>query len=164
MGKFLTSPAEIKQLGKRKYKILSNELYKDDNGEIYLVWRGFETDNFTWINSNGYDIRCSHGHDVGCKYHQVVRVHISEQMLRFYRLLYEHNGETLCRDIPIKFLEVVNVSGHWINNFFYRMLKSADCPKTPDIIQKLYRAGVCFNLTWFWTGKVKINLNNLYQN
>lgn len=164
MGKFLTTAATIEQQGKKGiYKVCDNELYKDDDGTIYLVWRGFKTDNFTWINSSDWDIRCSHGHDVGCKYHQVVRVKISEFNLRRARYLYVKGDKILCRDLPPKFLEVIDVSGHWINNLFYRMLRDADNPKTPKHIQLLYRTGVALNFGWFKTGKIKIDLNRLYD-
>lgn len=164
MGKFLTDAARIQQLPKKgMYKVLDNELYQDDSGSIYLVWRGVETDNFTWINSSDWDIRCSHHHDVGCKYHQVIRVKLNITDLKRLRYLRIHKDKTVCENIPSKFLEVSDVSGHWVNNFFYRMLKSADCPKTPKHIQILYRAGVALNLNWFFTGKKKIDLKNLYN-
>jgi len=165
MGKFLTSPAAIKQFSKGLYKVLSNELYKDDDGFIYLVPRGFQTDNFTWINSSKWDIRCSHFHDVGCKYHQVLKLkwYVTEDYLRKHRLLRVHNSEIICEDIPVTLLQIENVSGHWINNMFYRLLKSADCPPTPKYIQLLYRAGVAFNINWFKTGKEKIYFKNLYE-
>ena len=55
MGKFLTDAARIEQIPKKgMYKVLDNELYQDDDGFIYLVWRGFQTDNFTWIRSVSY--------------------------------------------------------------------------------------------------------------
>lgn len=164
MGKFLTSPAKIEQTNKKGiYRVLDNELYKDDDGSIYLVWRGFKSDNFTWINSSDWDIRCSHGHDVGCKYHQVVKVKLTEQQLKKIRFLYVKNNKVMCQDLPPIMLEVKNVSGHWINNFFYRMLKAADCPKTPKYVQLGYRAGVSFNIGWFWSGKKKIDLKKLYD-
>ena len=160
MGKFLTTAARIEQLPEKgMYKVLDNELYKDDDGAIYLVWRGFQTDNYTWINSSDYDIRCAHGHDVGCKYHQVVLVRLNEQQLKSMRYLRVHNNKFVCEDIPTKYLEVIDISGHWINNFFYRMLKSADCPPTPKLIQYLYRVGVSLNFNWFRTGKESIDLN-----
>ena len=163
MGKFLTSPALTEQLPKKgMYKILANELYKDDDGAIYLAWRGFQTDNFTWINSNDWDTRCSHIHDIGCKYHQVVRLKLNERQLRMTRLLKVVHDKVICEDIPAKHLEVVDVSGHWINNLFYRMLRDADCPKTPKAIQILYRTGVAFNLGWFKSGKEKIDLEKIY--
>ena len=39
MGKFLTCPARIEQLDEKgKYKVLDNELYKDDDGSIYTIF------------------------------------------------------------------------------------------------------------------------------
>ncbi len=164
MGKFLTSPALTEQLPEKgMYRVCVNELYKDDDGLIYLVPRGFETDNFTWINSNDWDTRCSHLHDVGCKYHQVIGVKLNENQLRMTHLLHTKHDKMICEDIPVRFLKVVDVSGHWINNLFYRMLRDADCPKTPKYIQLLYRAGVAFNIGWFKSGKKKINLKELYK-
>lgn len=161
MGKFLTDKAITQQLDKKgMYRVLANELYKDDDNSIYLVWRGFETDNFTWINSSDWDIRCSHLHDVGCKYHQVIRVRLNEQDLRSRRLLVVHNNKIICHDIPIKYLKVQKISGHEINNMFYRMLKAS---KAPKYVQILYRTGVAFNFGWFFSGKEKIDLNRLYE-
>ena len=164
MGKFLTAAARIAQLPQKgMYKLIDNELFQDDDGNIYLAWRGFTTDNFTWINSADWDIRCAHGHDVGCKYHQVVRVKLNKKQLQMLRYLRVHKDKIVCENIAPKFLEVVDVSGHWINNFFYRMLKAADCPKTPKYIQILYRCGVAFNFGWFKSGKEKIDLKNLNE-
>ena len=164
MGKFLTDSAVTKQINKKgMYKVLGNELYKDDDGTIYYVWRNFQSDNFTWINSSDWDIRCSHGHDVGCKYHEVVVVKLTEEQLRRCRYLVVKNDEVICLDLPPKFLEVRKVSKCFINNLFYRMRKSADCPKTPKHVQLGYRAGVALNLGWLWSGKIKIDLNRLYD-
>lgn len=165
MGKFLTAPARIEQLPERgMYKTLDNELYLDDEDEYpYLVWRNFQTDNFTWINSSDWDIRCSHGHDVGCKYHQIVRVKLSITQLKFKGYLRQSKGRWVCENIPAKYLEVIDVSGHQINNLFYRMLRDADCPVTPKYVQYKYRLGVCLNFNWFKTGKIKINLDKLYD-
>lgn len=157
MGKFLTTAALIEQLPEKGlYKIIDNELYKDDNESINYHPRGFETDNFTWINSGDWDIRCSHGHDVGCKYHQIVKVKLSEAELWVNGYLHYHKGKIVCEDIPVEYLEIVDISGHEVNNLFYRMLRDADCPKTPKYIQYLYRTGVCFNLNWFRSGKKKL--------
>ena len=71
--------------------------------------------------------------------------------------------DVICLDIPSKYLFVRDVSGTWINNLFYRMLRDADCPKTPKYIQIAYRLGVCFNVGWFFTGKNKIDLDRLYE-
>lgn len=163
MGKFLTSPSKTEQIAEKgKFILCNNELYKDDDGQIYLAWCGYKTDNFTWIKKADWDIRCSHIHDIGCQYHQLVRVLLNEHQLRAMRLLHVKNDKILCKNIPIQFLEVIDISGHKINNLFYRMLRDADCPKTPKFYQLLYRTGVAFNLGWFGTGKEKINLGEIY--
>lgn len=134
MGKFLTAPSRTRQVPKKgMYKLDDNELYMDDDGSINLHWRNFWTDNFTWIKKGDWDIRCSHGHDIGCKHHQIVKVDLSLSQLKAKGLLKEFNGMTICKDIPKKYLEVVNISGHEINNLFYRMLRDADCPKPTKI-------------------------------
>ena len=73
------------------------------------------------------------------------------------------SNELICNDIPKEYLEVIKASGHKINNMFYRMLKAADCPKTPKFIQILYRCGVALNFKWFISGKKKINLEKIYN-
>lgn len=164
MGKFLTDESIIIQKGERgQYLLLGNELYKDDDGVIYLAWKGFQTDNFTWLRSNDWDIRCSHIHDVACKHHQLVRVMLNEFQLRMLRILKVQDNHVWCKDIPRQFLKIVDVSGTEANNLFYRMLKAADNPRTPKIIQILYRIGVMFNFHWFFTGKEKINKDKIYK-
>lgn len=164
MGKFLTTSSAIEQTNKKGiYTLLGNELYKDDDGRIYLAWRGFRSDNFTWINSSDWDIRCSHGHDVGCKYHQVVEVLLTEHELKQRWFIRYYGDHVYCVDIPKEYLKVKDVSGNWINNLFFRMLRDANSPLTPKWIQYLYRAGVALNLNWFRTGKTKINLDKLYD-
>ena len=164
MGKFLTSSSETKQMPEKgMFRLSHNELYKDDDGKIYLAWRGFRTDHFTWIRKANWDTRCAHIHDVGCKYHQVVEVLLNDRQLCQMGYLRVVNGDVICRDIPTHYLKVVDVTGNWINNLFYRMLKNADCPKTPKHIQLLYRCGVACNIGWFKSGKTKIDLNKIYD-
>lgn len=73
------------------------------------------------------------------------------------------DNKIICKNIPPRFLEVRKVSGNWINNLFYRMLKSADTPKTPKYIQYLYRAGVALNFKWFLKRNKKIDLTKIYD-
>jgi hypothetical protein len=164
MSKFLTASSEAKQLPKKGMFVLShNELYKDEDGTIYIAWRGFRTDQFTWLRKANWDTRAAHIHDVGCKYHQVVEVLLTEHQLCQKGYLQYIDGEVICKDIPAHYLRVKDVSGHWINNLFYRMLRDADCPKTPKYIQCLYRAGVACNVGWFKSGKIKIDLDKIYN-
>ncbi|MCD7740030.1 MAG: hypothetical protein LUH11_01590 [Candidatus Gastranaerophilales bacterium] len=160
---FLTSASRIEQLNKKRmYRLIDNELYQDDDGSIYLAWRGYTTDNFTWINSNCWDIRCSHIHDVGCQYHRLVKINLIENELYRLGLLHAHGGMIVCEDIPLEYLEVVDITGHEVNNLFYRMLRDADNPPTPKTVQCLYRAGVSLNLKWFRTVKNDLDLNKIY--
>ena len=166
MARFLTASSIIKQLPiKGKYMLCNNELFLDEDNSIYLTWRKYITDNFTWLKTNNWDTRCSHLHDVGCQYHQIIKVNLTEQQLKDMNLLVyvEKTGRWYCKDIPIEYLSIVKVSKLEINNLFYRMMKSADCPSTPKYIQILYRIGVAFNFKWFFTDKESIDLNNLYK-
>lgn len=163
--KFLTSAARIEQLPEPgMYKLIDNELYLDDDKTINLHWRNFVTDNYTYIKSGERDIRCAHGHDIGCKHHQIVKVKLSISALIQYKYLHKNSkGLWVCENIPPEHLEIVNVSGRECNNLFYRMMRDADCPITPKYLQYWYRAGVSFNLNWFKTGKIKIDLAKLYD-
>lgn len=160
MGKFLTSKAIIQQLKERgMYRVLANELYKDDDGSIYLVWRNFETDNFTWVNSSDWDIRCSHLHDVGCKYHKIVKVNLTEHELMEQGYLKNLGDDVICLDIPQYLLESVDVSKKQINDMFYRMLGAC---QTPKLIQILYRCGVALNFSWYFTKK-DLDMEDIYK-
>ncbi len=92
-----------------------------------------------------------------------MQVKLSIAQLKFKGYLRQSKGRWICENIPAKYLKVIDVSGHVINNLFYRMLKSADCPVTPKYIQYGYRVGVAFNINWFLTGKKKIDLNKIYD-
>lgn len=144
------------------YTTLTNELYQDYDGTIYISPRKLITDNYTMplgINKCKYDIRPSHIHDIGCRYHQLIKVNLSLKQIQD-KYLYRDNNEVYCKDIPKEYLEVVNVTGNFINNLFYRMMVSCGIKKN---ICRLYRVGVAFNLSWFSTGKIHIDLNKIYK-
>lgn len=160
MGKFLTSKSIIQQLHKqRQYRTVVNELYKDDDGAIYIVPRNYQTDNFTWINATAWDIRCAHLHDVGCQYHKIIKVKLSEWQLNNYGYLKNNGCDIICKDIPIDKLEVVEVSKKQINDLFYRMLRDSGAPK---YIQILYRTGVILNVKWY-LDKDELVLEDIYK-
>ena len=160
MGKFLTTKSVIQQLPiRRQYRTLLNELYMDDDGAIYIVPRNYQTDNFTWINSTAWDIRCAHLHDVGCQYHKIIKVKLSVQQLKDMGLLKKGKYDIICLDIPIDKLEVVEVSKKQINDLFYRMLRDSGAPKP---IQILYRSGVALNLKWY-LNKDELVLEDIYK-
>ena len=131
------------------YNILRNKNIVNRNGEQYLdlLYKSFDLD----LKQTGTLIIVN-------KYYVARPDLISLAMYGD-----DDYGDIICKDIPAKYLKVKDVSGHWINNLFYRMLRDADCPKTPKLVQYLYRAGVALNLAWFKTGKVKIDVNKLYD-
>ena len=72
MCKFLTGKARLQQTDKKRiWKLLDNEVYKANDGNIYMAPRNMQTDNYTvplWAAPLGgspvdYDTRCSHIHD-----------------------------------------------------------------------------------------------------
>ena len=131
----------------------------DDDGAIYIVPRNYQTDNFTWINSTAWDIRCAHLHDVGCQYHKIIKVKLSEQQLKDMGLLKKGKYDIICLDIPIDKLEVIEVSKKQINDLFYRMLRDSGAPKP---IQILYRSGVALNFKWY-LNKDELILEDIYK-
>lgn len=171
MGKFITDKARIEQTDNRGlWQTIDNQLYKDDDGTIYLVPRYFKTDNYTipdcvaWIcgDSATWDVRPSHFHDVGCEYHQMIKVRITEENLRRARYLRVKNNKLVCENIPKQLLEIVPVTKGEINDMFGRMLKSSGA--IPKKAQMILRTGVAFNFGWYSSGKTSINLDKLYIN
>lgn len=163
---FLTSPAIIKQVSKpNKFQLCTNELFYDgETNRVYLAWRGFISDNYTWLRSTRWDIRCAHIHDIACHYHQLVYVpgYYLETIIDNY-IIETTNGDKFCKDIPAHMLRVEDCSKREANKLFGRMMKDADCPSIPWLVRAFYRIGVAFNLHWFFTGKEKIDKNNLYH-
>ena len=142
--------------------VITNQLYRDKDGTIYLAPRRLVTDNYTMplgINKSKYDVRPSHFHDIGCRYHQMVVVNLPLETIR-KKYLFKFRNIVFCRDIPRKFLKVVPITGREVNNLFYRMMRDANIPKG---ICKLYRSGVAFNFGWFFSGKEEIDLDNIYK-
>lgn len=146
------------------YEVDSNELYYDSiTKEIYLAPTGLRTDNYTMplgMSKTKYDVRPSHIHDIGCRYHKVilVKLNINELIKKDY--LYLDKEDILCRDIPIQYLELKDIDGRFINDLFYRMMLDANIPKSIAIRN---RVGVSFNLGWFFTKNNKLTLEEIYK-
>lgn len=141
-------------------KTCCNQIYCDGY-DIYLVPRKLISDNYTMplaINKSKWDCRPSHLHDIGCKYHQLIKVNIQIEELEKY--LVNYNGEVRCKDIPIDKLELIKVGFNECNNLFYKAMRSADIP---NAVCSLYRAGVQLNLMWLFNGKEKIDLSKIYK-
>lgn len=153
MGNWLTSKSRLEQGERKQWFLCDNELYKDDDGEIYLVPRNYETDNYTipnWIawvagSKSEEDVRPSHIHDFGCQYHQLIRLKIGEKLLKDMRYLRIYNDKFICEDIPTRFLELVPVTKWEIDCLFKRAMKSAG---VSNPVSSVYRGGVFFNFGW----------------
>ena len=165
MNTWITDKSPIIQGDKpNTYLTLCNQLLYD-NGTTYLIPRNTLTDNYTMplgIDKDKRDIRPSHLHDIGCKYHQVIIVDLPLQTIKD-KYIYTNfiSNRIYCRDIPIKYLKVIDINFNDCNNLLYKGMIATN--NIPNSICKLYRFGVNFNIGWLFTGKDNIDLNNLYN-
>lgn len=169
MGKFLTAHTRIEQLNTpEKWKLLDNQLYKDDDGTIYLCPRNYITDGFTipktlQIVAGGkmeYDTRASSQHDFECSYHKVIVINMSEQKLRLKRFLHVVNGMDVCENIPIEFLSVRDTTFRQTNDRFMRMLASVN--NIPKWRKFLIGNAVNLNVSWMLS-RHELDINRLYE-
>lgn len=175
MCKFLTGKARVQQTElKRIWKLLDNELFKADNGKIYMAPRNMYTDFYTipcWVafvagSPVDYDVRCSSCHDEFCYTHTALIVTLTEEELKekgFLRYS-EKNKMWICEDVPVEFLAKEKIGKFRANNIFYECMVSSGVPLISRLI---IRAGVACNLNWFiykWVGKVfELELNRVYD-
>lgn len=156
MGKFLTSKSRIEQTAiEGIWYTLDNQLYKDDDGTIYLTPRNTLTDGYTipqfltFIVGGRYDhdVRCCTGHDFECYYHKVITVNLTEFQLKKLRLLhYNKDGKWVCENIPIELLNIKNTTFKETNKRFMRMLKSVNNMSKIDTF--LIGNAVNLNIGW----------------
>ena len=163
MTKWITSKAPTIQSNiPNKHMTLYNQLYLLDD-KVYLIPKYTITDNYTipfGIDKDKYDVRPSHLHDIGCKYHQLILVDLPlEDIVNKYIYIIDTN--IYCMDIPIKYLKVINISFNNNNNILYNSM--LDTNTIPKYICILYRIGVSLNINWLKTGKSNINLDNIYN-
>lgn len=158
MGTFLTAHSRLEQLGyPEKWKLIDNQLYKDDDGTIYLCPRNYITDGFTIPNGlsiiagskMNYDTRASSQHDFECSYHKVIVINMSEQRLRSMGLLRTLNGMNICDNIPLKFLTIKNTTFKETNARFVRMLQSVN--NIPAWRRILIGKAVSLNVGWLFS-------------
>ena len=175
---FLTYFTEVAQTAEPNYWITKhNQLFKDEDGSIYLVPRFFITDGYTipdWIAWLGggrmkWDIRPAIGHDFDCHYHQSIKVHLTKKelidkgYLRSYKKCFGDEWKliTICDEIPIEYLSIESVTFNQANSKFKRMMKATENIKKWRI--NLMRAAVNLNINWLKSGKVKIDLTKIYK-
>ena len=170
MGRFITAKSRIQQVDIPGYwKTLDNELYMDDDGRCYLVPRYFYSDGYTFPglimallgDKHFYDVRPAHGHDLGCRFHEVIEVGLSLTQLKLKGYLRLHEDMVVLDDVPLEYLNIVKKKKSWVDNFFKRMMEACDIPK--DKI-RIIRMGVFFNLNWWLkTGKKSILEYDIYH-
>ena len=156
MGQYLTNRVRLEQTNKKRvFRTLDNELYKDDDGTLYIVPRYFCTDNYTiplWIAVLGgspvdYRVEPSHLHDLACYAFAVVYVNLTEEELKekgYYRFS-ESRQMWVSENIPKEFLRIKKVTKKEANDLLYRAMKAAN---TPFLKRCLVRGGVFFNIGW----------------
>lgn len=167
MAKILTYKARIEQVAPRLWKTLDNQLVELDDGRILLAPRNLLTDN----NSNPFgdndlsDVRASHFHDIGCRYHQLIYLTITYDDLITKGFVRPHFSKedgaiTVCEDISVKYLEIKDVGFNEVNNIFKQILLACGTSKK---MANLMRFAVGCNIPWFFTKPQKLYLRNLYK-
>lgn len=144
-----------------KIETLYNQIYYHE-GIAYFIPRGLITDGYTIpfnVDKCKRDIRPSSLHDIACKFHQLIIVDLPLRYLE-NTYLYDVDDITVCKDIPIEQLKVIDVSFNKANKLLKQSMQDVNIPKR---ICNLYRLAVNFNLNWLFTGKDKIDLNKLYK-
>ena len=175
MGRFLTQKVRMEQCHERRYwHTHDNELYKDDDGTIYLTPRHFKTDNYTIptfaaiIGGTPVDFRVeiAHIHDALCYSAHGVYVTLTEEELleKGYYRFSENRQLWVCEDIPKEYLAKKKFTKRQCNNLFWRALCSVPIPWINRII---LRIGVIFNIGWYWAALTKrfidFDLNRFYD-
>lgn len=178
MGMLVTSISRIEQIEEepKKYILLDNSIYWDDDGSLYLVPRNYKSDGYTipnWIAWLGggkmeYDLRPAHFHDFICQYHAAIKISkVNLTTLRKRRLIRSHYNQdtqhwlTIAEDIPVKYLDYVHFTKWEADCIFKRIMKST---KTiPAWRVGLMRFGVFFNINWCRSGKKDYDFSKCYK-
>ncbi len=168
--RFITSKARIEQVDTPGYwRTIDNELYLDENSCLFLNPRYLWSDGYTFPgiimailgDHHKFDARCAHFHDLFCRYHECIKVHLSLVQLKRMELLRMHEGKVVCEDIPLEYLSIEKVSKMWADNKFKEMMLSCNIPKRKV---NIIRFGVFFNLNWYLkTGKKSILDYDIYK-
>ena len=169
METFVTAKSRLEQTDVPGYwKTIDNELYYDKDCNLILVPRYFWTDGYTFPkmvmailgDKNRYDVRPAHQHDLFCRFHEEIVVNCSLTVLKSEGYLREHNGKTICEDIPEKYLEIRPITKWDADCTFKRMMKACNIE---DFIANVIRFGVFFNLRWIQTGKKSLKEYSLFN-
>ena len=160
---WLTSKSLILQSDTGEYITSKNQVYEDRDGSLYLVPRNTSTDGYTipfGINRTKYDIRPATLHDIGCRYHKLIKINLDKDTL-LNNYIVNRNNKIRCKDIPIDNLELIDIKFNQLNNIFYNSMVDLDIPK-PVAIK--YRIGVEFNIGYIFTRNNILDINSIYSN
>lgn len=170
MTKVLTYKSRLEQIKPRLWQLTDNELFLLKNGRIVIAPRKLETDNNTnpFGDNDIADVRASHIHDLGCKYHELIYVNLTEGELKEKGLLRVHLKRSknahceiwVCDDIPIEFLSVEKVGFNEINKIFKEILLACN---TGKCLANIMRFAINFNIKWLFSGKQSIDLKKVYH-
>ena len=171
MGKFLTSKSRIEQTAiEGIWYTLDNQLYKDDDGTIYLTPRNTLTDGYTTpqfltpIVGGRYDhdVRCCVGHDFECYYRKVITVNLTEFQLKKLRFLHcNKDNKWVCENIPLELLTIKDTTFRETNKRFMRMLKSVSNMSKMDTF--LIGNAVNLNIGWWLKEPHTLHTDRLYR-
>ena len=150
------------------YVTIPFQLYKDDDGVIYLAPRHTLTDGYTIPaifhcivgGKFEHDIRCAIQHDWECYYHKKIVVNMTEYELRKHRFLKYKSGMWICENIPLELLTISDTTFTETNKRFMRMLKSLF--NIPKVKAELIGLAVNFNIGWL-REPVKLHPERLYR-
>lgn len=175
MCRFLTGSARIEQTKKRRiWKLLDNEVFRANDGKLYLAPRNMRTDNYTIPmffsciagSPVDFDTRCSHIHDLCCYCHEALYIDLTKEELekKGYLRYSTRNGMWVCEDIPAEYLKTKKISKIRANNLLYECMEASGVPLLNRII---IRIGVIFNMSWYldslFKRTFKLNLEKIYD-
>jgi len=174
LGRFITGKAATQQSDSDgKSYTLHNQLFIDEDSQIYLVPRYFQTDGYTiptWISILGgekmqWDIRPAIGHDFECKFHQELVVKLSFIQLCelgfIKNITVEDKGILICKNIPPEYLELRKATFKNVNAKFKRMMKATQCIKQWRL--NLMFWAVHLNAGWLTTKNNRFDINEIYK-
>ena len=175
MCKFLTGKARLQQTDRRRvWKLLDNEVFKANDGILYMAPRNMYSDNYTIPlfaapiagSPVDFDTRCSHIHDQICYSHEALIINLTEKELRDrgYLRFSDSKNMWVCEDIPAEYLIKREMKKLEANNMLYECMEAC---KVPLISRVMIRIGTIFNVGWFidlLTHKVfELDLNRVYE-
>lgn len=173
MAKILTYKSRIEQYGNCKWKLTDNELVQLDNGRLAISPRFLLTDNITFVRGDFADVIAAHIHDIGCAFHKIIYVNLTEQQLKDLSLLKLRTNRSAeetrlqerevevwgCDNIPKEYLSIEQVGFHRCNQIFKEILLAAE---TSGFKANIMFSAVHLNVGWLKKPK-EISIEQIYN-